>query len=95
MVRHHFLGWRASHWRHHLAGLLCLLPASYWFLQPWKQNRHSPPKRLLTFTGLHGKILQWTENWKGSGTSVPHLGLIKVNVLVFVCRERGTYSVCS
>jgi hypothetical protein len=41
---------------------LCLLPASVWFLawlilRLWRW-RHVPPKRLLTFNGLHGIISQ-------------------------------------
>jgi hypothetical protein len=37
---------------------VCLLPASCWFctrltLQPWR-GRHVPPKRRVTFFGLHG-----------------------------------------
>jgi hypothetical protein len=42
---------------------LCLLPASWWFLawlilQPWRRKWHLPPKRRLTFNGLHGVISQ-------------------------------------
>jgi hypothetical protein len=40
-----------------------LLPVSWWFLAwlilwPWRWRRHFPPKRQLTFNGLHGIISQ-------------------------------------
>jgi hypothetical protein len=43
-----------------------LLSASCWFLSwntlaPWRWRRHVPPKRRLTFNGLHGVISQQTE----------------------------------
>jgi hypothetical protein len=43
--------------------LLCLLPASCWFLtwltlRPWRWRQYVPPKRWLTFIGLHGVISQ-------------------------------------
>jgi hypothetical protein len=44
----------------------CLLPASLWFLtwlilRSWSWRWHVPPKRRLTFNGLHGVISQKTE----------------------------------
>jgi hypothetical protein len=54
------LPWRKS------VCLLCFLPASRWFvawsiLRPWRWTRHVPPKRWLTFNGLHDVISQKRE----------------------------------
>jgi hypothetical protein len=52
------------------------LIASYWFLtslilRPWRQRRHFPPKRRLTFNWVHGLKSQ-------------KIGLLKTNVR-FIC----------
>jgi hypothetical protein len=46
-----------------VSGLLCLLPASCWFLawfilQPWRWKQHLPLKHQSTFNGLYGVISQ-------------------------------------
>jgi hypothetical protein len=46
--------------------MLCLLPASRWFLVwfifwSWRWRRHVSPKRRVTFSGVHGVISQKTE----------------------------------
>jgi hypothetical protein len=48
-----------------------LLPASSWFLawlylRPWRLKWHVPPKRRLTFNGLHGVISQKTGLFKAT-----------------------------
>jgi hypothetical protein len=50
----------------HFGAQVCLPPASGLFLawhilRPWKLRQHDPPKRLLTFNGLHSYISQQTE----------------------------------
>jgi hypothetical protein len=39
--------------------MLCLLPSLCWFLvwlRPWRWKQYIPPRRQLTFNGLHGVI---------------------------------------
>jgi hypothetical protein len=37
------------------------LPLAWFIFRPWRGRRHVPPKRRLTFNGLHGYISQKTE----------------------------------
>jgi hypothetical protein len=57
-------------------GLLRLLPASGWFLawpflRRWRWKWHVPPKRLLTFTRIHGVISQKTELFITTAVRIP------------------------
>jgi hypothetical protein len=70
---------------------LCLTPNSLWFLDwlilcPWRQRWYVPPKRLLSFNGLHGVISQKTELFimadvrTSNPTAAVHFSETSVNV---------------